>query len=146
MNSRRYPTHPLVGVGALILRRNSILLVERARDPLKGHWSLPGGLVETGESLAHAVEREIQEETGLSVKPLRIFEIFERILRDSSGRPEYHYVLVDYLCKVVSGELRAADDVSQVKWVRRGDLAKYPLTEGTLGVIEKAFHAGRNRS
>lgn len=146
MNSRRYPAHPLLGVGALIFRRDSILLVERGREPLKGHWSLPGGLVETGELLTYAVQREIREETGLHIKPLRIFEIFERILRDSAGQPEYHYVLVDYVCKVMDGALRAADDVSQAKWVRRKDLKNYLLTEGTLGVIEKAFDARRKRS
>ena len=145
-SSRRYPRHPLLGVGALIFRRDSILLVERGHEPLKGHWSLPGGLVETGELLSHAVAREILEETGLHIKPVRIFEIFERIMRDRSGQAEYHYVLVDFLCKVVSGDMRAADDVSQVKWVRRSALKNFRLTEGTLGVIEKAFHARRNRS
>lgn len=144
--NRRYPAHPLLGVGALIFRRDSILLIERGREPLKGHWSLPGGLVETGERLSHAVAREILEETGLVIKPLRIFEIFERIMRDPSGQPEYHYVLVDYVCKVVSGELRAADDVSRAEWVHRTSLKDYLLTEGTLGVIEKAFHARRKRS
>ena len=145
-SSRRYPRHPLLGVGALIFRRDSILLVERGRAPLKGYWSLPGGLVETGELLTHAVQREIFEETGLSIKPIRIFEIFERIMRDTSGEAEYHYVLIDYVCKVVSGELRAADDVSQVQWVRRVALKNYQLTEGTLGVIEKAFNARGKRS
>jgi 8-oxo-dGTP diphosphatase len=145
-SSRRYPRHPLLGVGALIFRRDSILLVERGRTPLKGYWSLPGGLVETGELLADAVRREILEETGLYIKPVRIFQIFERILRDASGQAEYHYVLVDYVCKVVSGELRAADDVSRVEWVRRRALKNFQLTEGTLGVIEKAFDARGKRS
>jgi 8-oxo-dGTP diphosphatase len=144
--NRRYPQYPLLGVGALIFDGDSILLVERGREPLKGHWSLPGGLVETGELLTQAVQREILEETGLHIKPLRIFEIFERIMRDAEGKPEYHYVLVDFVCKVVRGELCAADDVSRVEWVRRTDLTNYQLTEGTLGVIEKAFHARRKRS
>jgi len=102
--------------------------------------------VETGELLADAVRREILEETGLRIQPVRIFQIFERILRDASGAAEYHYVLVDYVCKVVSGELRAADDVRRVRWVRRQALKDYPLTEGTLGIIEKAFDARRRRS
>ena len=137
--SRRYPEHPLVGVGALIFRRDSILLVERGREPLKGYWSIPGGLVEPGELLVDAVKREILEETGLSIKPVKMFEVFERIMKDASGRAEYHYVLADYVCKVVSGELKAGDDVSRAKWVRRGELGAVQLTEGTLGVIERSI-------
>lgn len=131
----------------MIFRGDSILLVERGRNPLKGYWSLPGGLVETGERLEAAIAREVFEETGLRVKPLAMFEIFERILRDESGRVEYHYVLADYVCKVVGRErLRAGDDVSRVEWVRRGKLGDYRITEGTPAVIEKAFHARRKRS
>src|ERR1700685_489697 len=100
---RKYPKHPLVGVGALIFtrsgRRVPILLVERAGKPLKGYWSLPGGLVETGELLEDALRREILEETGLRIQPVRFFEFFERIMRDPEGRAEYHYLLADYVCK-----------------------------------------------
>jgi ADP-ribose pyrophosphatase YjhB (NUDIX family) len=145
MNSRRYPKHPLLGVGALIFRRDSILLVERGREPLKGYWSLPGGLVEPGERLEHAICREVLEETGLRVKPVLMHTIFERIMRDTSGRPEYHYVLVDYVCKPAGGTLRAGDDVSRAEWVRRTMLQNYQLTEGTLDVIEQAY-ARRSRS
>jgi 8-oxo-dGTP diphosphatase len=135
-----------LGVGALIFRRGSILLVERGREPLKGYWSLPGGLVESGELIEDAVKREVFEETGLRVKAVTRLEVFERIMRDTSGRAEYHYVLVDYVCRVVSGDLRAGDDVSRVEWVRRDSLAGYKLTEGTLGVMEKAFNARGKRS
>src|SRR5690242_1747765 len=117
---RRYPEHPLLGVGALIFtrsgKRGPIVLVERGHEPSKGLWSLPGGLVEAGETLEDAVRREVREETGLRVEPVRLFEVFERIVRDSSGRAEYHYVLVDYVCKVVGGELRAGDDVDNAVW------------------------------
>jgi 8-oxo-dGTP diphosphatase len=134
-------------VGALIFRGESILLVERGREPLKGCWSLPGGLVETGEHLEDAITREVREETGLRVRPLEIFEIFERIMRDTRGRTEYHYVLVDYLCTVVSkGRPRAGDDVSAVRWVKRGALADLEVTEGTREVIDKAFDARRKRT
>ena len=125
--------------------------MERGREPLKGYWSLPGGLVETGERLEAAVVREIFEETALRIQPTALFEIFERIMPDAFGRAEYHYVLVDFVCKVVSGALRAGDDVSRAEWVRRSKLSEYRLTEGTLEVIEKAFssrkkNARRSRS
>ena len=126
-------------MGAVILHRNRVLLVERAKPPLEGYWSLPGGVLETGELLDQGVCREVREETGLVVKPLRIIEIFERILRDAGGRVEYHYVLIDYLCRVTGGLLKAADDVSRAEWVSRQSLGRYKITEGTRPVIEKAF-------
>lgn len=128
-----------MGVGAIILKQNRVLLVERGRSPLKGYWSLPGGVLETGERLEEGVCREVLEETGLVVKPLRVVEIFERIMPDARGRPEYHYVLIDYQCRVKSGSLKAQDDVSRAEWVSRSDLFRYKITEGTLPVIEKAF-------
>lgn len=126
-------------MGALILRRNRILLVKRARDPLKGYWSLPGGVLELGERLEDAVRREVLEETGLTVRPTTLLEVFERITPGKQQNPEYHYVLIDYVCKVTGGELRPASDVSDVAWVRQQDLGDYRLTGGTLPVIEKAF-------
>ena len=131
-------------MGALIFERDAILLVERAGEPLKGYWSIPGGLVETGETLQDAIRREVLEETGLSVKDAAMFEIFERVMRDDTGRPEYHYILIDYVCTVVEKQApRAGDDVSRVEWVPRAQLGVYRLTEGTLGVIERAFDARR---
>ena len=128
-----------MGVGALIFKRGRVLLVERGKEPLKGYWSLPGGLVETGERLEAAVCREVLEETGLTVKPLYLAEIFERIMHDDEGRVEYHYVLADYVCKVVSGAPLASDDASSVDWFRVDRLDGLLLTAGTREVIEKVF-------
>jgi 8-oxo-dGTP diphosphatase len=129
----------MVGVGALIIQGDKILLVERGKQPLKGYWSIPGGLLNVGEQLTAAVVREVREETGLDVKPHSVVEIFERIIRDTKGVAEYHYVLIDYLCKVTGGTLQASDDAANVEWVRHKDLGARKVTEGTLDVIERAF-------
>lgn len=142
-DSRRYPERPYVGVGALVFDSPAgnprVLLVERGTEPLKGWWSLPGGVLETGERLADGVRREAREETGLEVDPYELFEVFERILPDAEGRAEFHYVLIDYLCRAIGGELAAASDASRAAWIARGDLSRYQITDGTLAVIEKAF-------
>jgi ADP-ribose pyrophosphatase YjhB (NUDIX family) len=143
IDDRRYPKHPIIGVGALILQRDRVLMAQRGKEPLKGSWSLPGGALETGETLANAVRREVREETGLDIRPLGVLGIFERLMRDASGAPEYHYVLIDYMCRIVGGTLAAGDDVCAVEWVRRRDLAGLEITEGTLAVIEKAFRKRR---
>ena len=139
MSDRRYPARPILGVGAIILDGGRILLVERGRAPLEGWWSIPGGVLETGETLTQGVCREVLEETGLVVEPVEMVEVFERIMRDASGAAEYHYVLIDYLCRVIGGTLAPADDVSRAEWVPREALAGYRITEGTLAVIEKTW-------
>lgn len=121
--------------------------MQRGQEPLKGYWSLPGGILETGEKLVDGIRREVAEETGLDVEPYEMFEIFERIIpedgpegeSDAHGRTEYHYVLIDYLCRRVTGDPAPATDVSAVAWVAEQNLHQYRLTEGTLAVIERAF-------
>jgi ADP-ribose pyrophosphatase YjhB (NUDIX family) len=142
-DDRRYPSRPLVGVGAIILEGDRVLMAQRGKQPLQGWWSLPGGLLEIGEALADGLRREVREETGLEVRPLGVLEVFERIMRDAAGVPEYHYVLIDYICHAAGGTLRAGDDVCAVEWVRRRDLASLQITEGTPAVIEKAFRDRR---
>ena len=137
---RQYPQRPILGIGAIIIA-GRVLLVERGREPLLGYWSLPGGVLEVGERLAEGVRREIMEETGLEIEPVSVVEIFERIMRDADGAAEYHYVLVDYLCRVTGGALTPGDDVSKALWVDRTSLQQYRITEGTLPVIEKAFNS-----
>lgn len=143
MSNRRYPDRPILGVGALIIEGDSILLVERGHEPLKGWWSLPGGVVETGELLETAVRREVMEETGLEVDVVALVEVFERIMPDHTGAPEYHYVLMDYLCRPTGGILCAADDASRVEWVKEDGIAELKITEGTPAVIAKAFRRYR---
>lgn len=133
---RRYPDRPMVGVGAVIIEQGRVLLVQRAQPPQQGQWSLPGGLLEVGERLEDAVRREVREETGLEVEVLSLAGVFERVVPDGAGKTEYHYVLLDYLCRPVGGELRPASDVKAAAWVSRAELAHYPLTGGTREFLE----------
>ncbi len=117
---REFPEAPLVGVGAVIVHESRVLLVQRGREPLKGHWSLPGGLIEVGESLQEAAVREVQGDTGLVVQPIELIELLDRIHRDGD-RVRYHYVIADYLCRVTGGALKAASDADAVRWVERAE-------------------------
>ncbi len=137
--SREYPSHPVVGVGAIILDGNRVLLVRRANAPLEGVWSIPGGRLELGETLTEGLHREIREETGLRIEILDQMEVFERIMRDGDDHVQYHYVLIDYLCEPAGGVLRAADDADDARWVEQHEMAELTMTEGTPAVINKAF-------
>ena len=132
-----------MGVGAIIFEGDTVLLVERAGEPLKGWWSIPGGLLESGEKLEDALRREVREETGLAVEILSRFDIFERIMRDAEGRAEYHYVLVDYICRAAGGNLHPGDDVSRVEWVPCTRMRDYKVTPGTIEAVERAYQAHR---
>lgn len=138
-DNRRYPARPLLGVGAVVFRGDEVLLIERGKEPLKGWWTLPGGMVEVGEKLEAAVMREVLEETGLSVKPKGVAAIFERIMPDEEGRTEYHYVIIDYLCELEGGTLLAASDVAAAEWVKVDELDRWEMAPGTPPVIAKAL-------
>jgi 8-oxo-dGTP diphosphatase len=136
---RDYPERPIIGIGAVIVHRNRVLLVRRATDPLKGEWSVPGGMLELGEKLRDGVRREVLEETGLKVEPGEVLDVFDSIFRDEKGRTQYHYVLIDYLCRLVSGEAQAGSDVSEVRWVQEDELAAMELRDSIEQVMRKGF-------
>jgi len=136
---RSYPDHPIVGVGAVIVERGRALLVRRATEPLLGEWSIPGGMLELGETLRDGVRREVLEETGLVVEPGEVLDIFDSIFTDGEGRTQYHYVLIDYLCRLISGEARAGTDVNEVRWVSGTDLAAMKLRESIEQVVRKGL-------
>jgi len=143
---RDYPDRPLLGVGAVIVRNEQVLVVRRSHPPLQGQWSVPGGLVETGETTREALIREIREETSLIVEPLDLVEVFERILRDGDSRVQYHFVVIDYLCRIVSGEACPGTDVSEIRWVPLEKLQELGITPETRDVIHKGLNAARNSS
>ena len=141
---RSYPDRPVIGVGAVILDGDRVLLIKRAHEPLKGQWSLPGGGVELGETLERAVAREVHEETGLHVEVGPIIDVLDRIVHDAGGRVEHHFVLVDFVCHPSGGVLRSASDADAAEWVRLDDLAGHGVVDITVAVIRTA--AGRDFS
>lgn len=143
--SREFPQAPLVGVGAVVVQHGRVLLVRRGHEPLKGHWSLPGGLIELGESLQTAVAREVEEETGLRVEPLELIEFLDRIHREGD-RVRFHYVIADYLCRVTGGTLKAASDADDVRWVERSEWNSHSalvLDPITVRVMETGWQRAR---
>ena len=168
-SSREYPERPLVGVGGVVIEAGRALLIRRASEPLRGEWSIPGGMLELGETLQDGVARELLEETGLHVRVLDLIEVFERIvyaknsaaIRDTTtgvrlkdpvsaeivpgARPRFHFVIADYLCERISGEHAAASDVTDLEFAREDDLARFHLTETALRILHKAFAMHRAR-
>jgi 8-oxo-dGTP diphosphatase len=141
---REYPDRPIVGVGAVIIDHGRVLLVKRGSPPLLGEWSLPGGVVEVGETLRAAAAREAREETGLLVEAGEVLEVLDRIIPGENGRALYHYVLIDFLCRVTGGELRNGGDAADVAWASSGELPPYKLEQPAMQVIGKAFALSRN--
>jgi 8-oxo-dGTP diphosphatase len=136
---REYPQQPLVGVSAIIIADGRVVLIKRGQAPLLGEWSIPGGMLELGETLRQGAEREAFEETGLNVRATELLGVFERIVPDAEQRTSYHYVLIDFLCEVVSGEMRAGGDAANARWFTLEEVAALPLPEDTAGVIRVAF-------
>jgi 8-oxo-dGTP diphosphatase len=136
---REYPESPLVGVGAVIIEQDRVVLVKRAHPPLSGEWSIPGGVLEVGERLRQAAAREALEETGLAVEVGALLGVYDRISRDEADRTRYHYVLVDFLCRRITGELRAAGDAADTRWFTRSEVSQLSLAEDTVEVIRLGF-------
>ena len=143
---REYPERPLVGVGGVVIRDGRTLLVRRGSAPLEGEWSIPGGMLELGETILEGVRRELLEETAIEVRVLDLIEVFERVTRDEAGKLKYHFVILDYLCEAVRGEAQAGSDVTAVAWARESELSKYSLTPTATRVIQKAFEIARGRT
>src|ERR1035437_5889688 len=144
---REFPEIPLIGVGAVIVDEGRVLLVRRGNEPMKGHWTLPGGLLALGESLRDGVMREVREETGLVVEVLQLIELLDRIHRDGE-RIRYHYVIADYLCRIAGGALQAASDADEVRWVERAEWNSHSalvLDPVTVRVIENGWQLARGR-
>jgi 8-oxo-dGTP diphosphatase len=144
MLQREFPVAPLVGVGAVVVEQGRVLLVQRGTEPAKGKWSIPGGLIDVGESLREAVAREVLEETGLIVEPLELIELLDRIHRDGD-RVRYHYVIADYLCRVVGGTLLAASDADAVRWVERAEWNSHSAS-GIEPITARVIEAGWQRA
>jgi len=159
MSNREYPEYPLVAIGGVVISNDRVLLARRGREPMRGEWSIPGGVLEVGESLSEGVMRELHEETGLTVRVLDLIEALDRILPESGARsqlgantkeprakPRYHYVILDYLCEAAGGEPRAGGDITELAFVSEGELSRYALTPAVLRVVGKAFAMSRARA
>src|SRR3954467_13358499 len=135
---REYPKRPLLGVGAVVLRGDQVLLVCRAQEPCKGEWTFPGGLVELGETLRQAAEREPYEETGIRIRAGEVLEVVDSLVKGTGGRLRFHYSIVDVVCKYLAGSPRPGDDVSEVAWVHVKEALRMPLAGVTAKVLRKA--------
>lgn len=140
-SDREYPARPMVGVGAVVLRSGQILLEQRGQPPAKGTWSIPGGLIELGETAEQAVAREVREETGLQVRVGPVLGLFQPIQKDADERIRYHFVVIDFLAYYEAGELQVGDDAAGLCWVNPDELVNYDLIPATRDMIERALHA-----
>ena len=152
---REYPDRPMIGVGGVVVQDGRALLIRRGSAPLKGEWSIPGGLLEVGETIEQGVARELEEETGLNVQVIELIEVFERIFPappnadgtpGDPARPQYHFVILDYLCEIRGGTLSAASDALEFAWAREEELVKFNLNVAATRVVRKAFARARERA
>jgi mutator protein MutT len=137
MVKRFYPSQPVVGVGAIIICNGKILLVKRRGEPGKGRWSIPGGIVELGETVEEAVIREVKEETGLDVAEPELIDVVDNIVQDEEERVKWHFVILDFFVKVRGGKLRASDDAEEIRWVPLDEAKKYDLTKTFRSFLQR---------
>ena len=142
--AREYPAHPVVGVGAVVVRDGRALIIKRAHEPRKGEWSLPGGLLELGESLQDAARREIKEETNLDIIVGPIIETFDRVHRDDGGRIRYHFVIVDFVCWSESGDAMPGSDAEDAAWVTGDEIDAYKVNAHAKAVILRGLEVPRH--
>ena len=135
--NREYPDHPVLAVGAVVVKDGKVLLAKRGAEPGRGLWSLPGGAVHPGEELKAAVARELREECGIEVVVEEAAEVVERMIPDAEGRLRYHYVILDYRARWLQGDLSPSEEVEEARWVDPGDLHQYRMTRGTANVIRR---------
>lgn len=143
---REYPDRPIVGVGGVVIEDGRALVVKRASEPLKGEWSVPGGVVELGETLRQAIAREVLEETGLLIEAGEVLDVFDSIFHGPDGITRYHFVLVDFHCRKQGGELRAASDVSEVRWITSSELSSLQMTPATESLIRKVLQKAQQQA
>ncbi len=137
--NREYPDRPFIGVGAIIVDNRRVVLIKRGHPPLAGEWSIPGGVLEIGETVREGAVREAWEETGLKVEPGELLGVFDRVVRDDDKRTRYHYVLIDFRCRPISGELKPASDATEARWFTWEEVRQLPLAEDTAEVIRKGL-------
>lgn len=135
--NREYPIYPIPGVAAVTIKDGKVLLVIRGKAPSLGKWGIPGGVVEVGETLHEAVRREVWEETNVNVEPVKLLTIFDSINRDDDGRVHYHYILFEYLCKYISGDVQAKSDAPDARWVSFNELDSLDIMPNTRRFIDK---------
>lgn len=143
--SREYPERPVIAVGGVVISGARVLLIRRGQPPLEGRWSIPGGLLELGETIAQAIARELMEEAEVQVRALELIEIYEKVLRLPNQPPQYHFVILDYLCELKGGTAQAGTDVTEVAWAAEQDLERFDLTIAARRVVKRAFAMSRER-
>jgi ADP-ribose pyrophosphatase len=142
VKKKQYPDHPRVAVGAIVFKDNRVLLVRRGKPPAKNSWAIPGGSIKIGETLQRAAEREILEETGITIQALDPIFTFDYIERDESGCARFHYVIIDLTAEYVGGEPRAGDDAAEVRWLSSKEIMTLSVNSKTRELLRERFNFG----